>query len=67
VFVHSPTVDYEIVEEENPDVVISLMTERFLINVPSDSTGPSVRERARSKISEGKVFAPKLTLRVHTS
>ncbi len=32
----SPTVDFQLIEEERPDIVISQMAERFLIRVPDD-------------------------------
>jgi alginate O-acetyltransferase complex protein AlgJ len=53
VFVHSPWLDYELVEREQPDVVIRMLAERFLIIVPDDSQGATVNDLARTKRAEG--------------
>ena len=54
VFVHSPTLDYDLIAEERPDVVITEMTERFLIMTPDDSKAKPIRagREARSKRRE---------------
>jgi hypothetical protein len=36
-YVHRPTLDYEAILAERPDVVISVLTERFIIRVPEDA------------------------------
>ena len=36
-FVHRPSCDYEAILAERPDVVISVLTERFIIRVPEDA------------------------------
>src|SRR6185436_11618014 len=55
VFAHSPTVDLELVERERPNLVVSLMAERFLIQVPDDARAPSFVERERAKREAGAV------------
>jgi alginate O-acetyltransferase complex protein AlgJ len=49
VFVHSPTLDFDLIASERPDVVISEMTERFLIMVPDDSGAKPVRQLEEEK------------------
>jgi SGNH hydrolase-like domain, acetyltransferase AlgX len=53
VFAHMPTIDYELVEREQPDVVVSLLAERFLIEVPDDANGDTVGAHARVKLENG--------------
>ncbi len=55
VFAHSPTIDYGLIERERPDVVVSLLAERFLIKVPDDREGPTVEEVAREKLAQGRL------------
>jgi alginate O-acetyltransferase complex protein AlgJ len=55
VFAHSPWLDYELVEREQPDIVISMLAERFLIHVPDDSLGPTVDSLAAAKRAEGSI------------
>jgi hypothetical protein len=59
VFGHIPTLDYELVEEVEPDVVITIISERFLIEVPEDLTGPTLRELEAQKLAAGKVLRPR--------
>jgi hypothetical protein len=40
---------------ERPDVVISMLNERFLIYVPDDAGGRSVHDYAELKLAEGAV------------
>ena len=49
VAVHTPLLEHQIIEEEAPDVVLSVMVERFLIHVPDDIFGRTSAEAARSK------------------
>lgn len=35
-FVHTPIVDYDLIDRIKPDVVISQMVERFMISIPAD-------------------------------
>lgn len=53
VFAHVPFVDKELVENEQPDVVVTVMAERFMIRVPKDETEPSLARQARSKYEHG--------------
>jgi hypothetical protein len=52
---YSATLDYSLVEEFQPDVVISVLNERFLIELPYDIGAPSVRDRAKEKIAAGRL------------
>jgi hypothetical protein len=54
VFAHSTPLDRELVERERPDLVVSLMAERYLIVVPDDDAAPSLDERARTKREKGE-------------
>ena len=42
VFVHSPTVDLQLVQDEQPDLVVSVLNERFLMSIPFDADAPTV-------------------------
>ncbi len=53
VFAHVPFVDRELVEDEQPDVVVTVMAERFMIRVPKDDTEPSLVRQARYKYEHG--------------
>jgi hypothetical protein len=61
VFGHVPTLDYELVEEVEPDVVVTIMSERFLIEVPEDLhvEAPSLRELEADKLERGEVLRPR--------
>jgi hypothetical protein len=54
-FVHTPTLDFSIVAEESPDVVVSILNERFLIMRPSDLPGLTVRDIAAEKEAVGEL------------
>ena len=54
-FVHSPTLDFDLIAEERPDVVVSEMTERFLIMVPDDSTARPIRQLEAEKRAAGRL------------
>jgi alginate O-acetyltransferase complex protein AlgJ len=41
-FAHSVTLDRALIERERPDVVISLIAERFLVRVPDDLAAPRI-------------------------
>lgn len=58
VFAHASNVDFELVTKERPSVVISLMTERFLLKVPSDSEEHSIFSVERSKRTQGRLRRP---------
>ena len=55
VFAQIPTLDRALVLEERPDVVITLLNERFLIYVPHDAGGRSVHDYADAKLADGAV------------
>jgi alginate O-acetyltransferase complex protein AlgJ len=55
VFAFIPTVDHELVRRERPDVVVSVLTERFLMQVPYDVGAPTVDDLAREKQAQGRV------------
>jgi hypothetical protein len=57
VFCHSPTVDMEVVHAERPDVVVSVLNERFLMSIPVDSEGPSIQELEGEKKAQGLLRA----------
>jgi alginate O-acetyltransferase complex protein AlgJ len=54
VFAHTPILDRNLVEREQPDVVISLLSERFLRLVPDDEHGATIVEAAREKEARGR-------------
>jgi hypothetical protein len=51
VFAHVTTLDHELVEQERPDVVISVIEEARLTEVPVDIGAPSAAYMAAGKIS----------------
>lgn len=53
VYAHCPWHDYGLIEREQPDVVLSLFAERFLIYIPDDAHGETVAGLARRKLSQG--------------
>lgn len=55
VFAQIPTLDRELVLEERPDVVITMLNERYLIYVPHDAGGRSVHDFAETKLADGAV------------
>ena len=59
VFCQMPSLDYQVVQEVQPDVVVGLLNERFLLKVPYDATAPTQAELEASKRLEGKVFGPR--------
>ena len=59
VFCQMPTLDYQVVQEVQPDVVVGMLNERFLLEVPYDSTAPTQAELEASKRAEGRVFGPR--------
>jgi integrase len=54
VFAHSSTFDATLIEREQPDLVLSLMAERFMIVVPEDAGAPTLEEKAGAKREEGE-------------
>jgi hypothetical protein len=57
-FVHLPTLDREVVEAADADIVISACNERFLIRVPDDATAPTAFDAATAKREAGEVMSP---------
>ena len=60
VFAHAPTLDLALVEAAQPDIAITIIAERFLVVVPDDERGRSVREREERKRSIGRIRQPLL-------
>jgi alginate O-acetyltransferase complex protein AlgJ len=58
VFVHRPSLDFDLISSEGPAVVFSLLTERFLFRVPFDQPYEPTRVLAREKREAGEVLAP---------
>jgi hypothetical protein len=58
VFAHISTLDYTLVEEVNPDVVVTIFGERFVIRVPVDIPAPTHLELEAAKRAAGSVFPP---------
>jgi hypothetical protein len=56
-FVYLATVDRELVESEDADLIIFSRNERFLIRAPKDADAPSAAEVAADKRSKGEVLA----------
>lgn len=54
VCIWQPNLDFDIIEREKPDFVISQQVERFLVSVPNDITDPSHEERERLKMAEAQ-------------
>jgi alginate O-acetyltransferase complex protein AlgJ len=55
IYAYLPTLDYDLVRREKPDVVVSVMNERFLINVPYDVGAPSSEDVEREKKAKGEL------------
>jgi hypothetical protein len=55
VYAYSTRLDFDLVREKRPDVVISLINERFMIKVPFDLPRKSIHQLAREKKESGKV------------
>ena len=60
VFAHVTTLDHELVEQERPDVVISVLDEARLTDVPVDIEAPSAAHMAAAKIHAGRRPMPTL-------
>jgi hypothetical protein len=63
VFCQMPSLDFQVVQQLRPDIVIGLQNERFLLEVPHDSTAPTQGELAAAKEAQGRVYGP----RTHTA
>jgi alginate O-acetyltransferase complex protein AlgJ len=55
VYGHTTSLDFDLVLEHKPDVVVSLITERFMIKVPYDLPKRSVHQMAREKKERGEL------------
>jgi len=55
VMTYLPTLDHALVEEVQPDVVVSVLNERFLAKVHFDGGAPSLHEVEREKIAAGRL------------
>ena len=62
VFAQTSTFDYELVEEVRPDVVVTLMNERFMRMRPAEFGAPTTRDVAAAKVKQG--LADKIHLSV---
>ena len=49
IFVWQPNIDQAFIAANQPDVILNVMAERFLVNVPDDEAGPSNAEFVRRK------------------
>ena len=61
VWCQMPSLDFQVVQQVRPDVVIGVHNERFLLEVPYDSTAPTQAELAATKQMQGKMFGPRTT------
>jgi alginate O-acetyltransferase complex protein AlgJ len=52
VLVHQPNLDYKVILDEKPDLVISQQVERFLIRIPDDLNDLSNEDRVAKKVEE---------------
>ena len=60
VLAHSSTLDHTLVETVQPDIVVSVLAERFLISVPDDTGGRSMKEREQIKRNADRTRHPLL-------
>jgi hypothetical protein len=59
VFAYILTLDRELVASVSPDIVVSVMNERFLIRVPDDADGKTLDQWIKVKRADGAVFPPR--------
>lgn len=59
VFAHLPTLDRDLVMEVEPDVVVSILNERFVIRVPVDDGAKTLAQCAAEKRAGGAVHPPR--------
>ena len=60
VFAQTSTLDHAQIRKERPDVVISILCERFLLEPPRDDRSPSAMELASVKLAQGKCAMPNM-------
>jgi hypothetical protein len=53
VYAYTPRLDYDFVRKYDPDVVVSVLNERFMIHLPDDLAGQTVAEAEAEKIAAG--------------
>jgi hypothetical protein len=58
-FGHLTTLDHGLVDQLRPDVVISVISERFLIHPPIDLPSKSLADHEREKLAAGEVMPPR--------
>jgi hypothetical protein len=61
-FAQTSTFDYELVDQERPDVVVTLMNERFMRMRPGEFGVPTTHELAAEKVKHGRADAPHLSV-----
>src|SRR4051812_7042133 len=54
-FILMPTMDLDFIAAREPDVVINLMAERYVIRVPDDGDGPTIEAAVAAKRRAGRV------------
>jgi alginate O-acetyltransferase complex protein AlgJ len=59
VFVHMANLDYSLVSELEPELVITVMNERFMIEPPVDVPGPTQRMLEAERLAAGDVMPPR--------
>lgn len=59
VFAQIITLDRELIREQRPDVVLTVMNERFLRTIPNDAGAPGAREHEASRLRDGDVMTKK--------
>jgi hypothetical protein len=59
VFAHIPTLDYALVEEVRPDIVLTILNERFLVEIPEDVGAPGLGELEEQKRASGEMLQPR--------
>jgi alginate O-acetyltransferase complex protein AlgJ len=60
VFAHLTTLDRQLVTQVEPDIVVSIMNERFMIQVPVDEGAKTLEELASEKRARGVVYPPRV-------
>jgi integrase len=60
VLAHSPNLDPGVVRATNPDIAVTVIAERFLVAVPDEADGPTMREREEEKRAYDRTRYPLL-------
>ena len=58
VFAHITTLDQQLVTQVEADIVVSIMNERFIIEVPTDEGAKTLEQLADEKRARGVVYPP---------